>query len=237
MSYRVAENVKFGRNVEMGDNVTIEDSVIVGNNVSVGDNVIIRKGAIIEDNVIIGYKNIMPEWASPAEYAATEIGENARIRSGGVIYWGTKIGRNSTIGHHTGIRQNTIIGHDTYIDSLVGLGGNTIVGDYVGIQSLSVIVNFSNIGDYTFIGPSFVSTNDRKMAYRRTGHGQDLVGFTTEKYVRIAAGVTVLPGIHFGEGCIVGAGSVVTKDIPPYKFAIGVPARVIEDAPREEITR
>jgi len=69
------------------------------------------------------------------------------------------------------------------------------------------------------------------MTHRRAGHGQNLIGFTTEKYVRIAINVTVLPGVRFGEGCLVGAGSVVTKDVPPYKVVMGVPARVVKEAP------
>jgi acetyltransferase-like isoleucine patch superfamily enzyme len=73
------------------------------------------------------------------------------------------------------------------------------------------------------------------MTHRRSGHGSNLIGFTTEKYVRIAIGVVTLPGVRFGEGCIVGAGSLVTRDVPPYKVVMGAPAKVVKDAPRDEI--
>ena len=223
------------KDLRIGHNVTIEDNVLLGNNISLGDNAVIKQGAVIGDNVIIGYRDIRPGGSSKTEPLATEIGQNVIVRSGTVIYHGTKIGDNSMVGHNAVIRENTIIGHDTYIGSLTAIEGDTKIGNYVGIHTQCHITKFCDIGDYTFIAPLFVGANDQAMAHRRVGHGQNLVGFTTEKYVRIAIGVTVLPGVHFGEGCIVGAGSVVTKDVPSYKVVAGVPARVIKDAPKDEI--
>ena len=235
MTYKIAETVKLGKNVEIGSNVSIEHNVLLGNNISLGNNVVVRKGAIVGDNVIIGYRDTRLGQNAPVEPIVTEIGESVRIRSGSVIYWGTRIGSNSMVGHNTVIRENTIIGHDTYIGSLTSVEGDTKIGNYVGIQTQCYITKFCDIGDYTFIAPFFVGANDQLMSHMRAKHGKNLIGFTTEKYVRIAAGVVVLPGVHFGEGCIIGAGSVVTKDVPPYKVVMGAPARVVRDAPREEI--
>ena len=234
MGYKIGENVKLGKNVEIGDNVYIEDDVSLGNNISLWRDVVIRKGAIIGDNVTIGYREIKQDQNDQVETIVTEIGENARIRSGSVLYWGTKIGPNTAVGHNTVIRENTIVGHDTYIGSLTATEGNTKIGSYVGIHSQCHITKFCDIGDYTFIAPLFVGANDQAMSHMRANHGQNLIGFTTDKYVRIAVGVTVLPGVHFGEGCIVAAGSVVTRDVPPYKVVMGVPAKVVKDAPKEE---
>lgn len=229
--------MKLGKNIEIGSNVLIEDDVVLGNNISLRDNVVIRKGAIIGNNVIIGYREIKPSQDAATEPIITEIGESVRIRSGSVIYWGTRIGSNSMVGHNSVIRENTIIGHDTYIGSLTAIEGDTKIGNYVGIHTQCHITKFCDIGDYTFIAPLFVGANDQAMSHRRGAHGQNLIGFTTEKYVRIAVGVTVLPGVSFGEGCIVGAGSVVTRDVSPYKVVMGVPARVVRDAPKEEVVR
>ena len=237
MNHKIGKNVKLGKNMELGSNIVIENDVVLGNNISLKDNVVIRKGAIIGDNVIIGYRDIKPGQDAPAKPIVTEIGENVRIRSGSVIYWGTRVGGNSMVGHNAVIRENTIIGHDTYIGSLTAIEGDTKIGDYVGIHTQCHITKFCDIGDYTFIAPIFVGANDQAMSHMRSSHGQNLIGFTTEKYVRIAVGVTVLPGVHFGEGCIVAAGSVVTKDVPPYKVVLGVPAKVVKDAPKEEVVQ
>lgn len=237
MNYTIGRNVKMGKNIEIGSNVTIENDVTLGNNISLGDNVVVRNGAIIGDNVIIGYRDIKPGQSTPAEPMVTEIGEGAMIRSGSVIYVGTKIGSNSMVGHNAVIRENTIIGHNTYIGSLTAIEGDTKIGNYVGIHTQCHITKFCDIGDYTFIAPLFVGANDQAMSHMRATHGQNLVGFTTDKYVRIAVAVTVLPGVHFGEGCIVAAGSVVTKDVPPYKVVMGVPARVVKDAPKDKVMK
>lgn len=194
-----------GENVRIGQNVNIEKDVILGNNITIYDHVTIKKGALIGDNVIIGYREFNASEKSPAEILV-EIGEKAKIRSGTVLYWGTRIGNNSSVGHNAVIREKTIIGHDAYIGSLTSVEGDTKIGNYVGIQTQCYITKFCDIGDYTFIGPCFAGANDQAMTHRRAGHGQNLIGFTTEKYVRIAINVTVLPGVRFGEGCIVGAG-------------------------------
>jgi acetyltransferase-like isoleucine patch superfamily enzyme len=235
MNAKIGRDVKLGKNIEIGNNVVIENDVILGNNISLEDNVVIRKGAVIGDNVIIGYRDIKPGQDAPARPIITEIGESVRVRSGSVVYWGTKIGSNAMIGHNSVIRENTIIGHDTYIGSLTAIEGDTKIGNYVGIHTQCHITKFCDIGDYTFIAPLFVGANDQAMSHMRAAHGQNLIGFTTEKHVRIAVGVTVLPGVRFGEGCIVAAGSVVTRDVPPYKVVMGVPARVVRDAPKEEV--
>lgn len=241
MSKSVASTAKIAKGCFLGENVVIEDGVQIGtgthigHNVSVGKNVVIGNDTAIGNNVIIGYTDIKPWDDKLSEPTITEIGKRVIIRSGAVIYTGSKIGNNSMVGHNTVIRENTIIGHDTYIGSLTATEGDTKIGNYVGIHSQCHITRFCDIGDYTFIAPLFVGANDQAMSHRRAGHGKNLIGFTTEKYVRIAVGVTVLPGVRFGEGCKVGAGSVVTKDVPPYKLVMGVPARIIRDVPKENI--
>ena len=232
MSYKIGRNVKTGKNMDIGREVIIEDDVVLGNNIVIGDGVTIRSNSIVGDNVILGYHDI--DEYQPNQ-AITVIGEGVRVRSGTVVYSGTRIGPKSSTGHNCVIRENTTIGHDTYIGSLTAIEGDTNIGNFVGIHTQCHITKHCDIGDYTFIAPLFVGANDQKIAYRRLGHGQNLVGFTTERYVRIAIGVSVLPGVHLGEGCIIGAGSVVTKDVPAYKLVVGIPGRVIRDAPHDEI--
>ena len=126
-----------GENVRIGQKVILEKDVILGNNVTIYDHVTIKKGALIGDNVIIGYREFKASEKSPADIAdlLVEIGENVKIRSGTVIYWGTRIGNNSSVGHNAVIREKTIIGHDTYIGSLTSVEGDTKIGNYAGIQT------------------------------------------------------------------------------------------------------
>ena len=78
-----------------------------------------------------------------------------------------------------------------------------------------------------WIGPSAVLTNARYP--RSPGAKETLKGPTIEEGAKIGANVTILPGVIIGRGALVGAGSVVTQDIPPGKVAIGNPAHVIKD--------
>ena len=218
----------------MINNPVIEEGAHVGKNAIFGANVWVKKGAFIGDNVIIGYSEPKTKDCDNSEIPRTTVEEDARVRSGTVIYAGCSIGQRSSIGHNTVVRDNTHIGHDTYIGSLVSIEGETVIGNFVGIQTQCYITRFCRIDDYTFIAPRFAGANDPFMTHRRSGHGKALKGFTTDKYVRIGINVTALPGVHFGEGSIVGAGSLVTKDVPPYKIVYGSPARIIREAPRDQ---
>ena len=211
-----------------GENVIIEPNVQIGRYVRIYDNVIIKSGTIIGDFVQIGYKELQNN-------NITLIDEDVRIRSGAVIYHNCKIGRGSSIGHNSVIRENTIIGDNTYIGALVMMEGDTIVGNYCAINAQCHITKYSSMGDFTFFGPSVVSTNDNNMAHKRQGHGQNMKGFTIDKYVRVGGGTIFLPGVSLGEGCIIGAQSIISKDIPAYKVAYGSPAKIIRDATKDEI--
>jgi len=219
-------------NPRAGKDVTIEDGAEVDRSAILGDHVVIRRGAVIGANTILGYRDPVK---NEGDNLLTEIGRNSIVRSGSVVYAGTRIGDRSAIGHNCVLRERTIVGHDTYIGTLSCVEGDTIIGNYVGIQSHCYITKYCDVGDFTFIAPCFSGANDMAMTHRRAGHGHNLIGFSTDKYVRIATGVIVLPGVHFGEGCIAAAGSVVTRDVPPYMLVMGIPARIVREASRDEV--
>ena len=110
-----------------------------------------------------------------------------------------------------------IVGDNTYFNSHVHL--NSSIG---GILS---------IGNNCLIGPNFVARTeshafrDKSRLVRSQGH--HCLNIEIHDDVWIAANVTVLGGVTLSEGCIVGAGAVVTKSLPPYSIAYGVPARVV----------
>lgn len=139
------------------------------------------------------------------------------------------IGKGTRVGIGTIIRENTVIGEGCYIGNGCVFEGYTQVGNHVRIESQSHITSYSTIGDYVFIAPFFVSTNDNKLAYHRLGHGQNLKGVTIERKARIASHVMTLPGVKIGEGAIVGAFSLVTRDVKPYTLVYGIPAREQQD--------
>jgi acetyltransferase-like isoleucine patch superfamily enzyme len=112
-----------------------------------------------------------------------------------------------------------IIGQDVYIaDGLIIVEelrdrGNVVIGDRASLAPRVTIVTSSH------------PNNSRIRPYVSTPQGKVVIG----QDAWIGANVTILPGVTIGNGAIVGAGSVVTKDVPPYKIAFGMPARIVAD--------
>ncbi len=195
-----------------------------------GEN-IIGEGCIILENVIIGYpatetlQDIMIGKIAYEELKqpATSIGDHALIRSGTIIYSNVKIGRNFRTGHNALIRENTIIGDNVLIGSQVVIEGNAVIGNNVSIQSNAFIPVNSEIGDMVFIGPGAILTNEKYPAARI---GNVLKGPVLRKGVSVGAGAVILPAIIIGEGSMIAAGAVVTRDVPEWHIAVGSPARI-----------
>jgi acetyltransferase-like isoleucine patch superfamily enzyme len=162
-------------------------------------------------------------------FRGTEIGDNAILRSGTIIYCDVVIGDNFQSGHNTLIREKTRIGNGTAIGTATVIDGNTDIGNGVSLQSMVYVPTNTSIGDHVFIGPNAVLTNDRYPP------SACLKGPVIRSGAAIGANSTILAGVCIGEGALVAAGSVVTRDVPDHMMAIGSPAR-IKDLP-EEIRR
>jgi acetyltransferase-like isoleucine patch superfamily enzyme len=165
-------------------------------------------------------------------FAGTTIGKDAVLRSGTIIYCDVIIGDRFQSGHNVMIREKTRIGDRVSIGTSVVIDGNTNIGSDVSLQSMVYIPTNTTIGDHVFIGPNAVLTNDR---YPPSGIG-GLVGPVIGNHVAIGANATILPGIHVGEGALVAAGAIVTRDVPAYKLAVGTPAK-IQDLPSALATK
>ena len=118
--------------------------------------------------------------------------------------------------------------------------GNVRMGKCCSVQSYSVVIGYGSteekegvitLGDYVRIAPhvTMLAGNHRFADPGRPIHeqGLELAPIRIGHDVWIAAGARIMAGVSIGDGCVVGAGSVVTKDIPPHSIAAGVPARVI----------
>jgi acetyltransferase-like isoleucine patch superfamily enzyme len=179
----------------------------------------IGRDPVIFEQVILGFPS--REHLGKTGFPGVKIGNNAVIRTGTIIYSDVRIGDNFSSGHNVLIREKTNIGNNVSIGSATIIEGNCNIGDYCNLQSLVYIPTDTILGSHVFIGPNSVLTNDK---YPPNG-GNNLKGPTIEDYASIGANVTILPGIKIGSGALVAAGSVVTKDVPSHKLAIGAPAR------------
>jgi len=173
-------------------------------------------GASIQGNTIIGLKY-------GPECREARIGNNAVIRAYTVIYADTEIGDNFKTGHSVLIREHTKIGDHITIGTGTVIEGHVTIGNFVKIESNVYIPTHVTIGDRVFIGPSAVLTNDLYPLRIRESYNPR--GPILEDDVSIGANATLLPGIRIGQGAMVAAGSVVTKDVTPWHLAVGVPVR------------
>lgn len=187
------------------------------------ENVDIGEGAVIGDFVIIGEP---PRGKKPGELK-TIIGKNATIRSHTVIYAGNIVGDNFQTGHHVMVREENKIANN------VSIGANSVVehhvhiGDNVRIHSQAFIPEETTLEAGCWIGPNVVITNARYPL--SPGVKSSLRGATVRKNAKIGANATLLPGVVIGENALVGAGTVVTRDVPAGKVVVGNPAQVIRD--------
>lgn len=175
----------------------------------------------IDKDVILGYK--------PSRKIVSKeliIGRKARIRSGSVIYLGSNIGHSLETGHNVIIREENKIGNHFSIwnNSVVDYGCK--IGNRVKVHSNVYIAQFTTIKDDVFIAPGVMIANDPHPSCRFSK--KCMRGPTLKKGAQIGINVTLLSFITVGQYSLIGAGSVVTKDIPPYSVAYGNPARVVK---------
>jgi UDP-2-acetamido-3-amino-2,3-dideoxy-glucuronate N-acetyltransferase len=113
------------------------------------------------------------------------------------------------------------IGERTSIASLVELGPTVIIGADCKIQAFAYLPPGVSVGDRVFIGQGVRFCNDKHPSAQGAW---DLLPTVVEDDVSIGAGAVILPGIILGRGCVIGAGAVVTKSIPPERIWYGNPA-------------
>lgn len=116
------------------------------------------------------------------------------------------------------------IGGGTKVDAFVYIEEDVILGEECTIRPFTFIPTGVVLGDRVFVGPGVTFTNDQ---YPSTTGDWELQETRVEADASIGGGATILPGVEIGEGSLVGAGAVVTKDVPAGKVVAGCPAEVV----------
>ncbi|MFE0625076.1 DapH/DapD/GlmU-related protein [Priestia aryabhattai] len=216
---------------KVGSNVVIEGGVIIGENVVIGHNTVLLEGTQIGDNVEIG-SNCVLGIQPRSNQKMRRINKNTRkliiqndIKIGHLvsIYLGTIISDNVFIGDHASIRENVSVDTGTVVGRAAIIELNSLIGKDCTIQTLAYVTGDTILEDDVFIGPCVSMSNDKYMGAKE----YKLKGPTIKKGAKIGNNSSLLPGIVIGQGTIVGAGSVVTKDLTDNEMFFGVPARKI----------
>ncbi len=143
--------------------------------------------------------------------------ENALVSQGAVVGDGTRIWAFSNV------QSGAVIGNDCNICDCCFIEGKSVIGSHVTIKNGVSVYEGVKLEDGVFVGPNVTFVNDR---YPKSRQPWTMEGILVKKGASLGANSTILCGVTIGEGALVGAGSVVVKDVLPYTIVVGNPARM-----------
>lgn len=138
---------------------------------------------------------------------STNVGDQTRIWAFAHVLPGARIGRDCNICDHVFIENDVVL------------------GDSVTIKCGVQLWDGMRLGDRVFVGPNATFANDRYPRSKR--YPENFLSTVIEDDASIGANATILPGVRIGQGAMVGAGAVVTRDVPPYATVVGNPAVIV----------
>jgi len=208
--------------------------IVLGEQVTVGAYAVLHGGLTIGDRAYIGHHTILGEpeygWAvrelHPGAGGSTILGTAVIIRAGAIVYAGTTIGDETTIGHHTLLRTGVIVGASSQLAANLTVERGTRIGSGVRCSPGSHLTADTVVGDHAFLGAGVRTINDKKLIWRQPERELQLSPPVFREGCKIGSGAVVLAGVTISPGALVGAGSVVTRDVADNTIVYGVPAAV-----------
>jgi acetyltransferase-like isoleucine patch superfamily enzyme len=182
--------------------------------------VALGRGCLIDDNVILGARP-----GRQLRETILRVGQRSIVRSGSVLYAGTQIGDGFETGHNVVIREENVIGADVKVWNNTVIDYGCTIGDRVKIHSNCYVAQFTTIENDVFLAPGASLANDP-----HPGSATHLCvrGPTIKAGAQIGMNATILPFVVIGERALVGAGAVVTRDVPAGMIVVGNPARILK---------
>lgn len=217
--------VKFGRGVWIGSNTKIYGPCKIGDNVYVGDNNII--GFPVREKLKKFRKEKDLAYLFNGK-GLVEIGSGSTIRTNCIIYSNVRLVSNVELGHNVLIRENVVVKANSLVGSYVVIDGNCNIGSNVSIQTGVYISANTTIEDKVFLGPYCLLLNDKYMKQKP----YRLKGPLICKGASIGGNSVIMPKVVVGEGAVIGAGSIVTKNVKPKTIVIGIPAKKVRTVPK-----
>ncbi|HEX4527316.1 MAG TPA: acyltransferase [Gaiellaceae bacterium] len=213
-----------GDGLQIAGTAVIYPLTVLGNATTIGDHAVVGKRPALSPRSTTKRTDLPP----------AEIGDGTIVSAGAIVFAGTKIGKRVIIGDQACIRERVTIGDDVVIGRGVLVENDTTIGAGTKIQANAYITNYSTVEDHVFIAPGVLTTNDNFMGRTERRHAL-MKGPTIRRGARVGGGAVLCPAVEIGEEAYVGAGAVVTKDVPPRKVVVGSPARILRDVPEDEL--
>ena len=197
---------------------------------------VLGEGVQVLENAVVGKQPTL----SPRSTAKREplppavLGAGSIVSTGAIVFAGAEVGERVILGDQSCVRERVAIGDDVVVGRGSLVENDTTIGARTKIQAEAYVTAYSTVEEDVFIAPCVVTTNDNFMG--RTEQRLALMkGPTIRRGARIGGGAILCPGVEVGEEAFVGAGAVVTKDVPPRALVVGSPARILREVPDEEL--
>ncbi len=153
---------------------------------------------------------------------------NFYIHESSYIDKNVKIGQGTSIWHFSHLQSGCSVGENCTIGQNVNIGNNVEIGNFVKVQNNVSIYEGVELEDYVFCGPSIVFTNITLPRSEFPQKGSKYYSKTiVKKSASIGANATIICGNTIGQYALIGAGSVITKDVPDFALVIGNPGEIV----------
>jgi len=208
----------------------VHPTAIVYPGTVLGDGVKVLEYAVVGKQPVLSPRSTAKRDPQPP----AELGAGTIVSTGAVVFAGTKVGERVIIGDQSCVRERVTIGDDVVLGRGSLVENDTTIGALTKIQADAYITAHSTLEENVFIAPCVVTTNDNFMG--RTERRHELIaGPTIRRGARVGGGAILCPGVEIGEEAFVGAGAVVTKDVPPRMLVVGNPAKVLREVAPDEL--
>jgi acetyltransferase-like isoleucine patch superfamily enzyme len=217
-----------------GEDCQIYPGAYIFPNVRLGNHVTVFPGAVIGRPPVSS--GATSRIVDTAKLLPVVIGDHCVIGAHAVIYMNVQIGARSMICDTACVREECVIGENTIIAMGVTVNYRARIGNRVKIMDNSHVTGNIVIEDDVFFSTEVTTSNDNAMG-RQPPAGHDWVGGGPKirRFATIGQGACILPNVEIGRNAIIGAGAVVTRNVPAEVLAMGVPARVVRPLKPEEI--
>jgi acetyltransferase-like isoleucine patch superfamily enzyme len=208
----------------------IHETAIVYPGTILGEGVRVLEGAVVGKQPVLSPRSTAKREPLPP----TTIGEGTIVSTGAIVFAGSTIGARVILGDQSCVRERVTIGDDVVLGRGSLIENDTTVGALTKIQADAYITAYSTLEESVFVAPCVVTTNDNFMGRTKRRH-ELIAGPTIRRGARIGGGAVLCPGVEIGEEAYVGAGAVVTKDVPARTLVVGNPARVLREVAADEL--
>ncbi|GAB3890134.1 acyltransferase [Kibdelosporangium lantanae] len=208
--------------------VTVRTGAVVGPFAVLHGGACIGEQARVEEQAVVGKPELGYAVGAirPGSGEVTSVGAGAVVRSGATVYADVVIGVNTLIGHGTLLRTGVRVGTEAQLGHQIVVERCSSIGRDVRCSPGSHITSSTHVADRVFLGAGIRTVNDKTLTWRDPDRSPTLVPPRFLTGAKVGSGSTILAGVVVGERAMVGAGSVVTRDVPPDALVFGNPARI-----------